>query len=102
MIEIHEPMRLLVIIEASNERLTAIVGRQPPLQELILNEWILVTAVDPESGVISLFEPDQGFIPWQGEVTPLATVDKSADWFLGHREPLPLAQIQSANREGTA
>jgi uncharacterized protein YbcC (UPF0753/DUF2309 family) len=102
MIEIHEPMRLLVIIEASNEMLTAIVGRQPPLQELILNEWILVTAVDPESGVISLFKPDQGFIPWQGEVTPLEQVDKSADWFLGHREPLPLAQIQSANREGTA
>jgi len=102
MIEIHEPMRLLVIIEASNEMLTAIVGRQPPLQQLILNEWILVTAVDPDSGVISLFKPDQGFIPWQGEVTPLATVDKSADWFLGQREPLPLAQIRSANREGTA
>jgi len=100
MIEIHEPMRLQVIIEASTNTLTAIVGRQPPLQQLILNEWILVIAVDPDSGAISLFKPEQGFVPWQGKVTPLTEVEKSSDWFLGHRDPLPPAQIRAANQEG--
>ena len=99
MVEIHEPMRLQIIIEVSNDTLTAIVERQPPLQQLILNEWIIVIAVDPDSGVISLFKPRHGFVPWQGKVTPLTEVHKSADWFLGHRDPLPPAQIRSANLE---
>ena len=47
MIEIHEAMRLQVIVEASIEVLTRIYQRQPPLQELIGNGWLLLSAKDP-------------------------------------------------------
>ena len=50
MVEIHEPMRLLVVVEQSAAVLTAILQRQPPLQELITNAWIVVAAKDPLSG----------------------------------------------------
>lgn len=91
MIEIHEPMRLQVIIEASCEVLTAIVSRQPGLQELILNEWILVTAVDPDSGELFEFIPERGFERWQGDASQAGEIDTvaiSKDWYAGHREPL--------------
>ena len=51
MIEIHEAMRLLVIVEAKTRVLTAIYERQPPLQELIGNGWLLLAAKDPDHSV---------------------------------------------------
>ena len=99
MVEIHEPMRLLVAIEATTEVLTAIVERQPPLQQLILNEWILVASVDPSSGAIALFRPGGGFIAWQDSSQPLPEVERSEEWLRG-REPLPPAYVHSANAGG--
>ena len=58
MIEIHEAMRLQVVVEASIEVLTRIYQRQPPLQELIGNGWLLLSAKDPDSGAIHVFTPD--------------------------------------------
>ena len=88
MIEIHEAMRLHVMVEASVEILTKVYQRQPPLQQLIGNGWLLVSAIDPDTGEISLFDPQQGFIPWGGEVKPLQRVEHSSDWYDGHMQPL--------------
>jgi uncharacterized protein YbcC (UPF0753/DUF2309 family) len=44
MIEIHEAMRLQVIVEAKTDILTEIYKRQPPLQELIGKGWLLLSA----------------------------------------------------------
>lgn len=88
MIEIHEAMRLHVLVEASVEVLTKVYQRQPPLQQLIGNGWLLVSAIDPDTGEISLFDPRHGFIPWDGEVKPLQTVDQSSEWYEGHMQPL--------------
>jgi len=93
MIEIHEAMRLQVIVEASVELLTTIYLRQPPLQELVGNGWLLLCAMDPESGDIFEFKAGQGFVPWQGEVTQLPTVKKSTDWYDGLEHPLAPALI---------
>lgn len=89
MVEIHEAMRLQVMVEASTDILTAIYQRAPALQELIGNEWILLSSVDPESGAIHFFDPQRGFIPWSNEQLPaLQTVQQSSDWYTGHMEPL--------------
>ncbi|MES9880052.1 MAG: putative inorganic carbon transporter subunit DabA, partial [Sedimenticola sp.] len=100
MIEIHEAMRLQVVVEASVEMLTKIYTRQPPLQELIGNGWLLVSAMDPETGEITLFKPDQGFVPWQGKVSPLPRVNSSKQWYSGHSEPLTSARIEKAVSHG--
>jgi uncharacterized protein YbcC (UPF0753/DUF2309 family) len=41
---VHEPMRLLVIVEQTKEVIGAIYQRQPALQELIGNGWIVLAA----------------------------------------------------------
>lgn len=88
MIEIHEAMRLQVMVEATTERLTEIYTRQPPLQELIGNGWLLVTAVDPNNGDITIFDPEQGWLPWEAPVQSLSQVQQSDQYYRGRREPL--------------
>jgi uncharacterized protein YbcC (UPF0753/DUF2309 family) len=88
MIEIHEAMRLQLAVEASEAVLTAIYKRQPPLRELIGHGWLLLSAIHPETGEISCFDPERGFIPWNGDKR-LPSARRSIDWYQGHAEPLP-------------
>ena len=92
MVEIHEPMRLLVIVEQTTAVLGEILQRQPPLQELINNAWIVLAAKHPSTGVIAQYCPRRGWLPWSGSAV-LPQVARSADWFAGEREALPPAQL---------
>jgi len=92
MVEIHEAMRLLVVVEQTTDVLSAIVARQPALQELIGNEWIIVAACDPSTAALHRYSPRRGWLPWSGAAV-LPQVGRSADWFAGEREPLPPAIV---------
>jgi hypothetical protein len=94
MIEIHEAMRLLVVVEHKIDVITEIYKRQPPLQELIGGGWLLVAAKDPDSAALHFFDPGRGWIPWQGDGEAVPTVKQSLDWFRGHREPLSPALLK--------
>jgi len=97
MVEIHEPMRLLVVVEQTPALLSAIVARQPALQELIGNEWIVVAAKDPESPAIHRYCPRRGWLPWSGR-TVLPQVATSRDWFAGERDALAPALLLGGAR----
>jgi len=96
MIEIHEAMRLLVVVEHSPDVLGAIYARQPVLQELIGNGWLQLAAKDPDSPAISRFVPGSGWVEWQGAATTLPMVKTSAEWMRGRRDNLPPALIAAA------
>ena len=70
-------MRLLVIVEARTAVLEQIYQRQAALRELIANGWIHLSSIDPDTGDIFMFERGKGFVRWQGEDMPLATVETS-------------------------
>ncbi|QSA99036.1 DUF2309 domain-containing protein [Methylococcus sp. EFPC2] len=100
MVEIHEAMRLQLVVEAKTEVLVEIYKRQPPLRELIGNRWLLLSAIAPDTGTLSVFEPERGFVPWQAPHQPLPRVARSTDWYAGHSAPRPPALI--ATPEDTA
>lgn len=100
MIEIHEAMRLLVIVEQKIDVLTAIYQRQPAIQELVGNAWIQLAAIEPDGDAIHVFRPGVGWEPWRRPLPDLPTVDNSSDWYAGHTDPLPPALI--AQPEGGA
>ena len=102
MVAIHVAMRLQVIIEASQVVIAAIYQRQPPLCELIGNGWLLLSAIDPNTGLIACFEPERGFIPWVGQTNPLPMADNSQDWYQGHSEPRQPALILKPDAVETA
>jgi len=96
MIEIHEAMRLQVIVEAKTAVLEQIYQRQAPLRELIANGWIHLSAIDPESGDIFLFERGRGFVRWQGKDAPLETVENSQAAYRERTGPVAPALIRQA------
>ena len=96
MIEVHEAMRLLVVVEQTLEVLTAIYQRQPAVQELVKNEWVQLVAIDPDSHAIHRFVVGTGWVRWQPEASDPASVPRSADWVLGQRGALPPVLIDKA------
>jgi uncharacterized protein YbcC (UPF0753/DUF2309 family) len=96
MIEIHEAMRLLIVVEHRLEVLTGIYERQPVLRELIGNGWVQLAAKDPDSPALYRFVPDQGWVAWRGQAEVPQRARCSADWTHGHRDTLPPALIEMA------
>ena len=91
MIEIHEAVRLLIVIEAKTTVLEQIYGRQESLRELIGGGWILVSSIDPDTGEIFFFERGVGFVRWDSEKIDLPIVDNSPDCYRG--QTLPVAPV---------
>jgi hypothetical protein len=93
MIEIHEAMRLQVVVEARPQLLAEIYGRQPALQELLGNGWLLLSVVDPGSGEIKLFDPDQGFLSWEDDDAPIRRAGCSSDCYRDRSDPVDPALL---------
>jgi hypothetical protein len=93
MTEIHEPVRLHLVVEASVETLLMIVERQPALAELVKNEWIRVASLDPKTRRIHTFDARTGFRPYHPSAPDIPVVARSADWYAGHDGFLAPARI---------
>jgi uncharacterized protein YbcC (UPF0753/DUF2309 family) len=61
-IEIHEPLRLLIIVEASVEILMKIASLKKQVGQLVENEWIQLVAWDPKDGSFKRYQ-NGNFIP---------------------------------------
>jgi uncharacterized protein YbcC (UPF0753/DUF2309 family) len=58
MIEIHEPMRLLLVCEARVDTVRAILERNSGIRALVEREWVRLVTIDPETR--ALFAADRG------------------------------------------
>ena len=97
MIEIHEAMRLQIIVEAKTAVLGQIYARQESLRELIGGGWVHLIAKDPESGEITVFNPGAGFVTWQPEARDLPLRDSSPDCYGQQTEPVAPMLIKQAD-----
>lgn len=101
MIEIHEPVRLQIVVEARTDILAKIYARQPALQELIGNGWLILIALDPDNGELHLFDRARGFVAWQAdESRAMPSARDSMDWYRGSVTPLPPALIEKGVEAG--
>ncbi len=56
MVEIHEPMRLLLIVEATPAALLAVASRQAEVAELVVKAWVQLVSLDPATGTMHIFD----------------------------------------------
>jgi len=94
MVEIHEPVRILFVVETTPERLLATFRRNAGMQQMLANRWIRIAVMDPVTGRIQvyrngIFEPLR-YVPEQ-----IGTAATSTDWYRGLMEHLPAATIQA-------
>lgn len=97
MVEIHEPVRLLNVIEAEPEVLERLLDRSPAIARLVVNRWVQLVAWSPSSGRMFLRE-ERGFVPYEPRSGPIPTVATSVEHYRGRRGPLEPARVEAALR----
>ena len=95
MVEIHEPMRLLLIVEATPASLLAVAGRQAEVRELVVNGWVQLISLDPSTGDMLEFHGG-AFVPFSPSPVELPRVRRSVDHFGRWRGHLPPAIVMAA------
>ncbi len=90
MVEIHQPLRLLLVVEATHERLQRLIEQNPQLQRLCYHHWIQVAAWSPANGQIHVLAGET-FLPFEGVAGETPHVGSSWEWYRGcpdHLEPV--------------
>ena len=93
MVEIHEPVRLLFVIETRPDILLRIVDRDPVLARLVHNEWVRIAVLDPDSTQIRIYR-NGAFHEYRPSVDRLPEAASSVEWYRGWRDHLEFATIQ--------
>ncbi|HEV3168262.1 MAG TPA: DUF2309 domain-containing protein [Isosphaeraceae bacterium] len=93
MVEIHEPVRSLFIIETTPEAMLGIMERNEGIARLCRNSWVLLAVLDPETRVINVYE-DGEFHRYQPQASEIPKASSSVDWYRGWREHLEFAEIE--------
>jgi hypothetical protein len=94
MVEIHEPMRLLFVLEQSPEVIRSIMDRNPVIGGAFRNGWAGLALIQPSDGAIMEFT-DDAFHPHSPERQTLPRVRSSAEWYRGQRDHLGFCAIDA-------
>ncbi len=92
MVEIHEPLRLLFVIETTPEAMLQIMDQNEGIATLVRGNWVQLATLDPKTSVIHWFHNGQ-FLPYRPSTTELPTVESSLDWYRGWRDHLGFSSI---------
>ena len=92
MVEIHEPVRSLFLIETTPESMLRIMDRNPGIGRLCRNGWVLLAVIDPETRALSVFQNGK-FRPYTPQASVLPRAASSVDWYRGWRDHLEFAEI---------
>ena len=85
-VELHEPMRVLVMMEAPRERIEKLVFGHHRLKRMVEGHWMHLGRIDPDTDALELFV-DGRFQPWRDtwpEFGPLADGATAAVFDPGH------------------
>jgi len=92
MTEIHEPVRLLFVIETTPQAMLEIMDRNTLIGRFCRNEWVQVATLDPDSNQIQFFRGGQ-FELYRPETAELPQVAASIDWYRGGRDHLGFVAV---------
>jgi len=91
-IEIHEPVRILFVVETTPKRLMSTIEASPELAEFVCNKWIRMATMDPNDGHVEVYR-DGVFEKLAGDEVPLPVAPSSRAWYQGKMGHLALARI---------
>jgi hypothetical protein len=92
MVEIHEPIRILFVVETTAEIMLRIIQANPSIRSLVEGAWVQIAVMEPSTSQIEIYA-EGSFAPYQATQSSLPEVDHSVEWFRGKRDHLPFASI---------
>ncbi|AMV35759.1 hypothetical protein VN12_26945 [Pirellula sp. SH-Sr6A] len=93
MVEIHEPMRIVFVIEATEAAFRSVMHRNESIGRLVTNNWIQVALLSPTSSELLLYQQGR-FEPYRPTGRPLPTASSSGSWFHGWRGNLGFSRVE--------
>ncbi len=93
MVEIHEPVRSLFVIETTPDTMTRIMNNNEAVHRLCHNRWIQLAVLHPLSRQLYVFQDGQ-FELYQPQASSLPKAPSSVDWYRGWRDHLEFSQIE--------
>jgi len=94
MVEIHEPVRVLIVVEAEAGRLRRIVAGHDDLARLLQHRWIQMASWSPVTAELASFT-QRGLVMHRRETSELPRAASSRAWYGGRRGFLPYACIRA-------
>jgi hypothetical protein len=94
MIEVHEPARLLMVVEQTTAIADMAIAQLGNLQEWLDNEWIRFVACDPVSRELYLYSRDGWQIAEPATDHPLQTASRSEKIIVGQTRTIPVHQLE--------
>lgn len=86
MIEVHDPIRILIIVENHPDMVLSTIQRTPQLYEWFLHEWVQLVAIEPVTKTLHHFDGGQ-FRPYQpttGHTKVIADVNPFIESTIGN------------------
>jgi uncharacterized protein len=94
MVEIHEPMRILFVVDSTQEAMQRIIKNNPAIARLVNGEWVQLAVFNPESARTEIYQHGQ-FLAYEAGSMNLPIVQSSDEWTRGQREHLGFASIRA-------
>ncbi len=91
-VDIHEPVRLLFVIETTAAAMLAIIRENPTIARICCNGWAQLAVLDPHSNRIQQYS-DGTFIDYEPLTSTLPQAPSSMDWYRGRRGNLGFAMV---------
>jgi uncharacterized protein len=98
MVEIHEPVRLLIVCETTPEIMGGIMDKHPVIGEMARKGWVQLAVLDPAGPTVRVFR-DGEFHEYSTRAKGLPAAPSSAAWYHGWREHLEFAEIGPARND---
>lgn len=93
MVEIHEPVRLLVVVVASREQLERVIASDAAIHRSFSGGWIQVALRDPNTGEMWRRSTTGEYTRYHASRDDVPTISDYDSWFLGRAGHLPFADI---------
>ncbi len=92
MIEVHDPVRLLIVVEHFPDVVLQVIQKQTETYEWFINNWVHLVAINPETREISVFKEGE-FVLYQPLKEHVEITADLASVLESHDENLPVYSI---------
>jgi uncharacterized protein YbcC (UPF0753/DUF2309 family) len=94
MIEVHDPLRLLIVVEQEPDKVLSVIQRSAETYEWFVNDWIQLVAISPSSKQFYRFESGQ-FVAQSISQKPVSVTSNLDTLFTTVSDNLPVMLIES-------
>ena len=93
MVEVHDPVRLLVIVEQKSDFVLECIRRNAATYEWFAKEWVRLATVHPETRSIQVFRTER-FVDYLPSQAHFETIDDLHALFEKHHDNIPVMLVK--------